>query len=182
VVVARRRFTDSGYDRTTIRGIAAEAGVDPALVRHFFGSKQRLFTEAVQTQPDPAQIVAALAAGDPAGAGARAARFIIAMLDPAGGSQIVAVLRAAASEPAAAALLRDRLTDEILRPVAAAIGADQPDLRAHLVATQILGLAIARDIIGLPALTALGQERLAAAIAPVLQHYLTGDLPGQAGN
>jgi AcrR family transcriptional regulator len=175
--VARRRFAESGYDRPTIRAIAAEAGVAPGLVRHFFGSKQRLFALAVQTQPDPAQIAATLTAGDPAEAGTRVARFILRMLDPAAGSQIVAVLRAAASEPAAALLLRDRLSNEILGPVAAALGVGQSRLRADLVATQILGLAATRDIIGLPALTALDHEQLAAAIAPALQHFLTGDLP-----
>src|SRR5260370_38533039 len=95
---ARRRFAESGYDRPTIRAIAAEAGVAPGLVRHFFGSKQRLFALAVQTQPDPAQVAATLAAGDAAKAGAPVARFIIGMLDPPARSPIVAVRRAPASE------------------------------------------------------------------------------------
>jgi len=85
-------------------------------------------------------------------------------------------VRAAASEPEAARLVRERVTRELLAPVAAALGADEPALRAALVASQIVGLVMARHVVGIEPLASLGAERVAAALAPTLQRYLTGPL------
>ena len=140
---AGRLFAERGYDRTSMRAIAAEAGVDPALVTHYFGSKQRLFVSIVQLPIDPALVVG-LAAGGADGAGERLARTVIGVLEsPAGRERATGIVRAAASEPEAAALLREQLAEQLFGPVARELGTDEPELRANLCGSQMVGLVMA---------------------------------------
>jgi AcrR family transcriptional regulator len=173
---AGRLFSERGYDRTSMRAVAAEAGVDPALVSHYFGSKQRLFVETVKLPIDPA-VVTAVAAAGAEGAGERLARAVIGVLEsPPGRERATSIVRAAASEPEAAALLREQLHEQLLGPVARELGGDEPELRANLCGSQMVGLVMARYIVGIEPLAGTDPERVIRAIAPVLQHYLTGDL------
>jgi AcrR family transcriptional regulator len=178
---ARRQFAELGYDRTTMRSVAAEAGVDQKLVGYFFGSKQRLFV-AVTTLPfDAADVVPAILGGDPATAGERLARFITGMLeDPGARSRLVGLIRAAAAEPEAARMARDLVTRELWARAAGLLPADQPELRIGLIASQVIGLIMARYIIGAEPLASLPPEAVAAAIAPILQRHLSGPTPGTA--
>ncbi len=174
---AGRLFAELGYDRTSMRAVAAAAAVDPALVAHYFGSKQRLFVSVVKLPVDPELIVAQVVLGEPGGAGERLARTVLGVLeDPAGLARITGMVRAAASEPEAAALLRKLITRDLYGPIARALGGDQPDLRANLVGSQIVGLVLARHVVQIEPLASVEPDAVARALAPVLQHYLTGDL------
>jgi AcrR family transcriptional regulator len=174
---AGRLFAERGYDRTSMRAIAAEAGVDPALVTHYFGSKQKLFVSSVQLPIDPAVVLAQVVDGGGEGAGERLARAVVAVLEsPQGRERATSIVRAAASEPEAAALLREQITEQLFGPVASALGGDEPELRANLVGSQFVGLVMARYVVGIEPLASVERETVVRALAPVLQHYLTGDL------
>jgi AcrR family transcriptional regulator len=174
---AGRLFAERGYDRTSMRAIAAEAGVDPALVTHYFGSKQRLFVATVQLPIDPALVTALAAGGNAENAGERLARAVIGVLEsPPGRERATSIVRAAASEPEAAALLRQQLSEQLFGPVARELGGQEPELRANLCGSQMVGLVMARYVVAVEPLASTDPERVIRAIAPVLQHYLTGDL------
>jgi AcrR family transcriptional regulator len=174
---ARRLFAEVGYDRTSMRAIAAAAGVDPSLVGHFFGSKQRLFVTVVELPFEPEAVVPALLAGERATVGRRFAEFVVGLLeDPEARARVVGIVRAAASEPGAADAVRALLSHRILGPIAAALDADQPELRANLVGTQTVGLVLARHIVRVEPIASLGREALIDAIAPTLQRYLVEPL------
>lgn len=183
LAAATRQFGAVGYPRTTLRAIAREAGVDTRLVTHYFGSKQELFITVVELPFDPEVVLTAMLADGADGVGQRLATFVVGMLEsPQARTTITGLLRAAASEEEAAVLVRDLLMERLLTPLARLIGGDQPELRASLVGAQVAGLTVARHIVGLPRLADAPPAELAAALAPVLQHYLTGDLsPAPSG-
>jgi len=175
---ARVQFGDVGFDRTTIRSVAAAAGVDPALVMHFYCSKQQLFVETMALPFDPAPVVADLLAGERETIGIRLAHFLLhAMEDPAVSTVLLGRIRAAASDPEAARLLRDLVPGELVGPLTRELGVDQPELRAGLVSSQLIGFAVARWIVGVEALAALDVERSIAFLGPSLQRFLAGPLP-----
>ena len=109
--------------------------------------------------------------------GERLASFLLGVIeaDPSG-SPIVSLARAAASEPDAARLVRDLVTSRILAPLTEALGVEDAALRASLLGSQVVGLTFARYIVGIEPLASLPREQVAAAIGPILQHYLTGPL------
>ncbi|CAN5382425.1 TetR family transcriptional regulator [soil metagenome] len=174
---ARRQFAELGYDRTSMRQVALEARVDPALVSHFHGSKRQLFLAVIGLPFQPAEVLPGLLAGDPMEAGARLARFALGVFESdEGRSRAVGLIRAATSEPEAARVVRDLLTREVLAPLAEGIGSDDADFRAALLMSQIVGLIMARYIVEVEPLASRDQAAVADAIAPTLQRYLTGDL------
>ena len=173
---ARRQFAERGY-RASLRSIASEAGVDSALIAHFFGSKQQLFVAAVEPPIAPELIVAQIVRGPRRGIGERLARTILAALeDPEAREQITGLVRAAATEPAAARMVRELITQRLLGPVASALGADQAPMRATLAGSQIVGLVMSRYVVGVEPLASLPAEDVVAAIGPTLQRYLTAPL------
>jgi AcrR family transcriptional regulator len=173
LAAARRQFAERGYDRTSLRAIAGEAGVDPALVTHFFGSKQRLFVEVVEFPVDPAEVLPAILAGDRETLGQRFAELLVSLLeDPDARARITGIVRAASSEPEVARAVRDLLTREIWAPAAALLDVDDAELRINLVGSQIVGLVMARHIVGAEPLASLSPQKLVAAIGPNLQRYL----------
>ncbi len=170
---ARRLFAERGYDRASIRAIAAEAGVDPALVAHFFGSKERLFVSVVELPFRPEEVVARIAGGGPDEVGARLAEFVLGVLeDPSAQARATAIVRAAASEPRAAELLREIISRQVLEPIARALGAEDAELRASLAGSQVVGLVMARYVVAVEPLASRPPHVIAAAIAPTLQRYL----------
>ncbi len=182
LAAARSTFAEVGYERASLRSIAAQAGVDPRLVGHYFGGKEELFLAAVELPIDPEVVVRSLAEGDLAHAGERLATAIIGGLlghDDSRG-RAVALVRAAASEPAAVPLLRRRLVEGVLVPVARAVASDEPELRATLIASQMVGILMVRHVVGVEPLASLPAQRLVAAVAPVVQHYLVDPLPPAA--
>ena len=174
---ARAGFGERGFDGTTIRAVASAAGVDPALVHHYFGSKQQLFVEAMELPVDLAEAAPRLLAGPPAELGVRIVRFVLELWDkPATRSLMLGVIRSASTDPVAAAMLRRILAEGPFAALAQAT--DRPDaaLRATLVGSQLVGLAMARHIVGVEPLASASPESIAVAIGPTIQRYLTGDL------
>jgi AcrR family transcriptional regulator len=179
LAAAREQFVLSGYESATIRGIAAAAGVDPALVHHYFGSKDRLFQAAIQLPLNPREIVIGLLADGPDGLGRRLLeRFFDAWEgEPqAMGGALAGMLRSAADHEGAATMLREFVTNEVLEPIARALDVPQPRLRAALVASQVFGLAMARFVLCLDPIADASRETLIAVCAPTLQRYLTEPL------
>jgi AcrR family transcriptional regulator len=178
---ARRLFAERGYDRTSLRAIARDAGVDPALVAHFFGSKQRLFVEVVEFPFDPAETLPAILEGDRAAIGVRLAELVVGLLEvPEARDRITGVVRAAGSEPEVARMVRELVTREVWKPAAALLGVEDAELRMNLVGSQIVGLVMARYIVGAEPLASLPPEEVVSAIAPTLQRYLTEPLDATA--
>ncbi len=175
---ARAKFADLGYDRATIRGIAAAAGVDARMVTHYFRTKQHLFLEVVEPPIDPA---GAIPGGShdmtPEEIGFAVARYLVAALESEDQLHVIlAVIRSASSEPDVVPLVRTFVTERVLLPVASQVTADRPHLRAALIGSQIVGLVYARHLVGIDALAQADPETLVRALAPVITHYLTGDL------
>ncbi len=177
LAAAARQFSELGYDRTSMRAVAAEAGVDQALIAHYFGSKHELFIAAVEFPLDPAKILPEVLAGDRTSIGERLARVQLTLLeDPDARRRLTGLVRAAASEPEAARMLREFLMRAVIGPVAQALGSDEPELRVNLVGSQIIGLVMARYIVEVEPLASLPAERIVDMIAPTLQRYLTHPL------
>jgi AcrR family transcriptional regulator len=177
LAAARRQFAELGFDRTTMRSVAAEADVDPALVSHYFGSKQQLFLEVVELPFDPAAVLPGLLAGDRRKVGERLARLFMSVLDnPDARDRWIGMIRAAASEPAAAETLREILTQRVFVPLAETLGVEDAQLRATLVGSQIVGLVMARHVVGVEPLASLPSEDVARVVGPTLQRYLTQPL------
>jgi len=181
---ARAQFAEHGYDGATIRAIAAAAAVDPALVHHFYGSKESLFAAAMQLPVIPGEVISAVMAGHEHtdGFGAHIVRSVLAVWESAelrGAFQ--AMLRSALTSDKAAATLREFIAAAILRPVASVAGGTDPErtsFRASLVASQMLGLALGRYVLRFGQVAEASPEELAAAIGPTIDRYLTGDIGG----
>jgi len=177
LAAARRQFAAQGYDRTSMRGIAAEAGVDQALVAHFFGAKQQLFVEVVRLPFEPSELLPVLLEGDRETLGERLAGFVASVLEsPEGRARVLGIVRAAASEPEAARMLREFLRGELLAPLAQQLGVEDAELRVTLAGSQIVGMVMARHVIEVEPLAELSSGELAALLAPTLQRYLVGEL------
>jgi AcrR family transcriptional regulator len=183
LAAARTQFGDYGYGGATIRGIAADAGVDAALVHHFFGSKERLFAAAMRLPIDPGELVAA--ALDPGAlepGQSLGEHMLHTVLEVWGVPEVRAtflgLLRSAVTSEQAAGMLREFATEAILGRIAAAAGPDGDDgqFRAALVASQVLGLAFTRYVLELDPLVQAGTGDLATAIGPTLERYLTGKI------
>ena len=170
---ARTQFGREGYDKATLREIAAGAGVDPALIPHYFGSKEGVFLAAVEFPVDPALFIPRLLEPGVEGLGERLVTFFLETWDSPAGSPLLALIRSVVSSDLAAELLREFVTREVLGRLAVAIQLDQPQLRASLVATQLVGLAMLRYVIKVEALKSASREELAGWIGPSIQRYLT---------
>lgn len=174
---ARAGFGRDGYDGTSIRGIARSAGVDPALVHHFFGSKEGLFTAAMALPIDPTRVLAEVLGPGLDGIGERLVRRFLALWEtPATRAPLLGLIRSAVSHEQAAALLRGFITSAVLGRIAAAIDRPDPQLRATLCGSQLVGLALVRYVIKVEPLASADTETVVRLLAPTLQHYLTGEL------
>ncbi|MBE2315394.1 TetR family transcriptional regulator [Solirubrobacter sp. CPCC 204708] len=174
---ARACFAERGFSTTSVRSIAAAAGVDPALVHHYFGTKGELFAAAMELPLDPGAAVPALLEPGIDGLGERLVRFFLGVWDePAARQRVQAVLRSALTEEAAAALLRDFVTTQVLGRVAAALGTPDGELRASLVGSQLVGLGLLRYLVRVEPLASADEDTVVAAVAPTIQRYLTGDM------
>ena len=177
LAAARASFAEKGFRGTTIRAVAASAGVDPALVHHYFGSKDDLFLAALQMPVDPREVLAPVVALGPDGAGERLLRtFLTVWDDPDTQVQLLAVVRSVLSADGAT-LLQEGFIPVVVGPVLAQLVADRPEDRIPLVASQVIGLIVARYLLALPPMAQMPAEDVVARVGPVIQHYLTGDLP-----
>ena len=174
---ARTSFADKGYAGTTIRGVAAAAGVDAALVHHYFGTKDDLFVAALELPVDPREALAPALVGGPDGAGERVLRVFVGVWDdPALQLQLIGVFRGVV-EPDGQRLLRDGFLPAVLGPIGVALGIDRPDVRMPLLASQILGLILVRYVLAVEPIASMSADDVVAIYAPTLQRYLTGPLP-----
>lgn len=177
LAAARGEFAARGYAGATIRGIAAAAGVDPALVHHYFGTKRDLFVAAVELPFDPAEIVTAGLGGDPARAGERIVRALLAIWgsDP-GQATMQSLLRSALTDDSVLRMVREFMVETVLARIAAELAPDRHGLRAGLLASQVIGLAMVRYVARIEPLASADPDAVVAAVAPTLQRYLTGEL------
>ena len=177
LAAARACFAEKGFRGTTIRAVAASAGVDPALVHHYFGSKDDLFVAALEIPVDPREVLAPVVAAGPDGAGERLLRALLGVWDdPAIQPGLLAMVRSLLADDSGG-LVRDAFIPVVVGPVLAALVVDRPDVRIPLVASQVIGLILTRYVLGVPHMVQMPAEDVIARVGPVLQHYLTGDLP-----
>jgi AcrR family transcriptional regulator len=177
LAAAGRHFAERGYDRASLRGIAAAAGVDQKLIAHFFGSKQQLFVAAIGLPLNPAELLPAILAGDRESIGDRIAALLVTVLEqPSLHQRLTGIVRAAASEPEVARMLREFLARELFEPAAQMLASDDGPFRANLVGSQIVGLVMTRYVLQIEPLASMPPEAVAAAVAPTLQRYLLGQL------
>jgi AcrR family transcriptional regulator len=178
LTAARRLFAARGYQQATVRAIAAEAGVDPALVIHFFGSKSALLGDAVEWPFDPDVEMPKLLADGRPHVGRKLAELFVRTWDDEGSrNPILTLLRAATTEEQAAETLRAFMALRLFAPLMARLGSDRPELRADLVMSQLVGLGLTRYVLCLEPLASSDPRDVVALIAPTLQRYLTGKLP-----
>ncbi|WP_189129828.1 TetR/AcrR family transcriptional regulator [Wenjunlia tyrosinilytica] len=179
---AREEFAGGGYDRTSVRAIARAAGVDPALVHHYFGSKEKLFATAVALPAVPSELIEALLAGDREHIAERWLRTLFTMWENEdANNRMAALVRSMTSGEPRSAMLRDFLTRHVLARIAAALGVERPELRAAMAGSQVIGLFIARSVVGVEPLAKTDAEYLIACYAPIVQRCLTGPLPDPVG-
>jgi len=181
VDAARRLFAERGYAGASIRAIAAEASVDPALVHHYCGSKEDLFREALAFPVDPARIAASVMADGVEAAPERFVRTFLELWDsPETQPALLSFLRRAIAEPENAELLRDFVGSRLLAVVAGTVLADvepaEAQARIAFTMSQLLGLALTRHVLRIGPLVAMSVDELVVAVSPTIARYLTGDL------
>lgn len=171
---ARGEFAAHGYEKSSMRGIARAAGVDAALLHHYFGSKQQLFLAALEFPVNPEFIAQLILTGDRSTVGERIIRFALTLWeDPPVRERLLALLRTAATNEQVAELFRGFVEQELVARVVAALGEEGAGLRVELAMSQIVGLAMARYVFRVEPLASAGPEELAALVGPALQSYLT---------
>jgi AcrR family transcriptional regulator len=173
---ARVEFTERGFEGATVRVIAQRAGVDPAMVNHWFGGKDKLFLASLEIPFDPDVVIPALLDGAVDELAVRLVRTFLTVWDATGGGPLVALMRSVSSHEGAAAMFREFITRVIFDRLIGALGVDQAGLRAALAATQLAGLGMVRYVVRLEPLASADHDTVVAAIAPNLQRYLTGKL------
>lgn len=177
LVAARAVFAERGYDGATVRAIAERAGVDPAMVNHWFGGKEPLFVAALNLPADPASILAGALPGDPEQLAERILGRLLQVWDETGGAQLATLMQSIASHDAASSMMREFIVRVLVGKVLAAVAPDRPELRASLCGTQVFGLAFVRYVLKVEPLASADHATVIAAVAPNLQRYLTGPLP-----
>ncbi|MGW7239611.1 TetR/AcrR family transcriptional regulator [Streptomyces sp. NPDC054804] len=176
LAAAREEFSELGYDKTSVRGIAKAAGVDSALVHHYFGTKEQVFEAAISVAFAPAlNAPVAVADGPVDGVGERLTRFIFGIWEnPTTRTPLLAILRSAVNNETAAAVFRRLIATQLLRRLAEQLDLPDAHLRAELAAAQLVGCAMLRYVIKLEPLASADLEQIVARVAPVVQGHLTG--------
>jgi AcrR family transcriptional regulator len=181
LAAAKAEFAEKGFDKASVRGIARAAKVDPALVHHYFGSKDDLLLASLEAPFDPRQIIASLTEAGADGLGQRIAEtFLTVWDDEHQRVPFVALFKSAMTTPAAADQLRNGIVRMVQVSVSAAIDTDDADLRSQLIVSQMLGMAMARYVLELEPLASTPREEVARRLGPVLQSYITGPVGGPA--
>ncbi|MGV9644414.1 TetR/AcrR family transcriptional regulator [Streptomyces sp. NPDC003333] len=173
---AREEFSERGYEKTSVRGIAKAAGVDSALVHHYFGTKEQVFEAAVEVALVPAlKARDAVLAAPLDDVGERMTRFLFGLWEnPATRKPLLAVVRSAVANEVAATVFRRLVASQLLRRIAGEIDAPDAELRAELAAAQLVGIAMMRYVIKIEPIASADLERIVARVAPVVQAHLTG--------
>jgi AcrR family transcriptional regulator len=177
---ARHIFAEKGYDKASIRAIASAAEVDPALVHHYFGTKEKLFLESMDAPINPGELIPQALSGPREEAGARLVRLVLSVWDSPAGTAAIGMFRSALSNEWTARLLREFIITQILRRAVAELALDPSEapLRSSLVATQIAGLVTIRYILKVDPVASMPAEQLVEALGPNVQRFLVDPLPG----
>jgi len=176
LAAAREQFSERGYEKTSVRAIAKAAGVDSALVHHYFGTKEQVFESAVEVAFAPMlRSRDTLLDGPLDGIGERLTRMIFGLWEnPVTRTPLLAIVRSAVNNEAAAAVFRRLITGQLLRRIASQLDVPDPELRAELAAAQIVGVAMMRYVIKIEPVASADPEQIIARLAPVVQGHLTG--------
>lgn len=177
LAAAREAFGELGYEAASIRRIASRAGVDAALLHHYFGTKQQLFLAASEFPVDASEVVPQILAGPRDGLGERLVRYVVELWDrPEVRPLILGIVRSASTDRVAASMLRALLTDGPIGALTRGIGGPDAVSRASLAGAQLVGLVMARYIVLLEPIVSMSAEELAAAVGPTIERYLVGDV------
>jgi AcrR family transcriptional regulator len=178
LAAARHAFAAKGFAGASIRGIAADAGVDAALVHHYFDTKEQLFLATVELPVPIGDVVEGLTAQGIDGLGERIIRTVLSIWDSDLQPSLVAAVRTNLAEPAMSRTLSEFVSLEVIGKIINSLDlpAEEARLRTGLVASQLAGVIIGRYVLRVPALAEQSAEILAAAIGPTLQRYLSGDI------
>ncbi|OPF80354.1 TetR family transcriptional regulator [Streptomyces antioxidans] len=174
LIAARNEFAERGYDKTSIRGIAKAAEVDPALVHHYFGTKEQVFEAAIELIFAPAMGVPDAVHGSREGAGERMARYMFGIWEnPVSRLPLLAVMRSALTNETAAAVLRGMIERRVLLRMAGELDVPNPEFRAQLAAGHLIGIAMLRYVIRMEPMASAETDDIVAMVGPTLQRYLT---------
>lgn len=180
LAAARRSFEARGYDGTSLRAVARSAGVDPALVHHYFTGKEHLFAAAMRVPVDPAQVVADVASGGMDGAGERLVRTFLSIWDsPVRRPALVSALRAVVGSQATASMVRAFLVGPFIGELARRLGSPDPARSAALLGSQMVGIAVVRYVVRMEPVASATVDEMVAWYGPTLQRYL--EHPGEPG-
>lgn len=177
LTAARAEFAERGYDKASIRGMARSAGVDPALVHHYFGPKEQIFAAAVETAFAPALDAQAVVVQGPLdSAGERLTRFVLGLWeDPVTREPLLAIVRSAVANEAAAEVFRNLVYTRLMTRIAAELTAPDARLRSELAAAHLVGVIMLRHVIKIEPLASRDIGQVVAMVAPAVQRHLTGD-------
>lgn len=178
LVAARKLFAEQGFDGTSLRQVAREASVDPAMVHHFFKGKDELFASSVELPADPEEVLAGVETLEPGARAEALVRAVVRLWEGPAQPGLVAFVRGTIGSKAKTALLRETVSRTILSRVMVGVQgpAEEVRLRGNLVATQVVGLMLLRYVIRLEPLASADQEEVVSMVAPTIQRYLTGNL------
>jgi AcrR family transcriptional regulator len=182
LAAARAAFAEHGYDKASVRAIARGAGVDSALVHHYYGTKEQVFAAAVAAAVAPAlTALHAVPEDDPEVIGAHLVRYFLGIWEnPETRGPLRAIVRSALTNDTAARIFRGFIAEEMMRKIATRLDGEDAPLRIQLATAQLVGTAILRYIICVEPLASTPVEEIAARLTPVVQSHLTGTPPGPA--
>jgi AcrR family transcriptional regulator len=172
---ASKEFAERGYDSASLRAIARRAGVDPALVHHYFADKAELFAETIAAPIRPDRLLEMVLRGPREATGTSIVRYVLEQLGaPQARTRVVALLRAALGTGPATRVFKEFLVREVFLKLARAAGGDDAELRADLAASQVVGLMVIRFVLRVEPLASAPVEDLVQRVGPVIQWHLTG--------
>jgi AcrR family transcriptional regulator len=174
---ARAAFAERGFDGATMRGVAGRAGVDAALVHHYFGTKQRLFVAAMELPIDFAVVAPRLLDGPEDEVGERFVAYVLDLWErPDVRWVLLGLVRSATTDPVAGAMFRRLLEEGPMLALATALARPDAKFRASLAGSQFVGLLLARFVVGVEPLASTARDAVIAAVGPTIQRYLVGDI------
>lgn len=172
LAAARKVFAEKGFDKATVRGIAREAQVDPALVHHYFATKEGMFAAAMQLPITPEVILPVLLDGPREELGRRLVTLMLTVTgDPATREPMIALIRSAMTHEQARVMFREFISNALLYRVADELGV--PHLRIEAAFAQMFGVMVARHVLCLEPMASAGQDELVELLAPTIQRYFT---------
>lgn len=178
---ARRLFAEHGFEGTSLRQVGRDAGVDPAMVHHFFQGKDELFALSVELPADPAEVLAGVTSLDPRQRSEEIVRAVLRLWESPAQHSLVAFIRGTIGSRTKTAMLREMVSRTILSRITAGLPGTPPELalRGDLVASQMVGLMLTRYVVRLEPLASASPEELVRLVAPTVRRYLLGETDGE---